>query len=212
MEPQITKTGEERGLTIINLSSRELTEGERQVLMLGLSFCPNHNMDRFETIKDIHLFARNLLFRSMYAKRPITREVDSGLTAVEFRAIRDLNLLLQEGGLDDIMDPEDHVYPEEDSEKESQRQTIIKFIKKSQKFPSLSQDPAIALFVRQTTKDIEMLWNKENIDNLTPEQHKSLRSLQNNDTITIKPSNKGGQYSSNGQRTLQGNVFENLGE
>lgn len=60
------------------------------------SFCPKSSIDNFETIKDINLFARKLLFKSMYAKQTTKEvEVDPNLKAAHFRALQDLNLLLQ---------------------------------------------------------------------------------------------------------------------
>lgn len=86
-------------MNIINLSSNIFTPEESQVLSLGLSFCPNKTVDNFEAIKDIHLFARKPLFKSLYGKE--TKKEDSvalGLKAADFRALRDLNLFLQENG------------------------------------------------------------------------------------------------------------------
>lgn len=53
---------------IINLSSHQLSEAESQVLQLGLTSCPDSNVDRFTIIKDIHLFARRLMFKTLYDK------------------------------------------------------------------------------------------------------------------------------------------------
>lgn len=54
-------------------------------------------MDSFETIKDINLFARKSLLKSLYTKQMTNEpEIASNLKAADFRALRDLNLLLQE--------------------------------------------------------------------------------------------------------------------
>lgn len=82
-------------------------------------------MDQFEAVKDINLFARNLLLKVMHNKKPTTTEPPMALTAAEFRAIRDLNLLL-EGGLDDMEESDSS----SDSEEENAEETTINFQKK----------------------------------------------------------------------------------
>lgn len=41
---------------------------EIEVLLKGLSFCPQTNFNKFEIIKDINIFARNLLPRVLHDK------------------------------------------------------------------------------------------------------------------------------------------------
>lgn len=55
-------------LNIINLSDYQLSVDEMALLSKGLTFCPSSNMDTFETIKDLHLFAHKLILKSLYAK------------------------------------------------------------------------------------------------------------------------------------------------
>lgn len=55
-------------MNIINLSSHILSAEERALLSKGLSFCPASNLNIFKVIKDLNLFARKLLLKSMYAK------------------------------------------------------------------------------------------------------------------------------------------------
>lgn len=50
-------------LSVINLTPNHFTAEENEVLRLGLSFCPAANIDRYETIKDVYLFACNLTFK-----------------------------------------------------------------------------------------------------------------------------------------------------
>ena len=47
-------------LTVINISNHTVTEAERSVLELGLSFCPNSNFDYAQTRVDLFLFTRKL--------------------------------------------------------------------------------------------------------------------------------------------------------
>ena len=87
-------------------------------------------MDPFEVVKDINLFARNLLLKVMHNKKPITTEQPTPLTAAEFRAIRDLNILLEEGGLTESEESDTSTDSDEEQDKR-----IATFRKKSHKFP-----------------------------------------------------------------------------
>lgn len=85
-------------MNIINLSSYNLSVEERLLLSKGLSFCPNSNLDTFESIKDLNLFARKLLLKSMYSKNK--DKLDLSTTQQE----KDLDVLLS---LLDEQDPTD---------------------------------------------------------------------------------------------------------
>lgn len=82
-------------------------------------------------------------------------EVAPNLKAADFIALRDLNLLLQENVSLDGMWEED--FESEKSEEEVERNPIKKFKRKSHSFPPLNQNPALALFIRQITREIEDL-------------------------------------------------------
>lgn len=134
-------------LNIINLSSHILTEAEEQVLSLGLSFCPNRSLDNFETVKDIFLFARKLLLKSLYKKT--TKQQDGrrqllptlqqqisrpfGTWICSYRKVRDC---VWEDALESEASED-----EEASDSQQKRQ----FKRKSHRFPPLSQNPALAL-------------------------------------------------------------------
>ncbi|XP_056391002.1 uncharacterized protein LOC130284574 [Hyla sarda] len=53
-------------LKVINLSDITLTNTQCEVLSLGLSFSPSCSINTFDTIKDLHLFARKLIFKKMF--------------------------------------------------------------------------------------------------------------------------------------------------
>lgn len=63
---------------------------------------------------------------------------------------------------------------------------------KSQKFPSLKGNPNIWMFVQQITREISNMKTKRQNSNLSDTQIKTLQNLENNDTLVIKPSDKGG--------------------
>ncbi|XP_073491307.1 uncharacterized protein [Aquarana catesbeiana] len=73
---------------IINLSSHPLTEDETTLLELGLTFCPDEEANKFELIKDLHLFARHLMYKVLYDKNPndveITNSDNANLEGVTF--------------------------------------------------------------------------------------------------------------------------------
>lgn len=66
---------------IINLSSYPLTADEISVLAKGLTFCPNRKINKFKTIKDLHLFTRKLQLQSMFDKA----DVDSSTFSISQR-------------------------------------------------------------------------------------------------------------------------------
>lgn len=104
------------------------------MLSLDLSFCPNRSLDSFETIKDINLFARKLLLKSLYNKKTTaTHEVAPNLRAGDFRSLRDLNLLLQESGFAEEFwegDLDSEGSEEEQVESSKNKKTTRKFKRK----------------------------------------------------------------------------------
>lgn len=84
---------------VVNLSSHPLIQHELEVLKRGLSFCPDKDMDVFDVIKDVNLFARKLLLKVLVNKpktsQPNYAEMFQGYTLADFRALKDLILLMQ---------------------------------------------------------------------------------------------------------------------
>lgn len=58
-----TQDGKQDRLQVITLSSYSLTEDQIQILSLGLTFCPDQEVDAIEVIKGVNLFARKLMFK-----------------------------------------------------------------------------------------------------------------------------------------------------
>lgn len=79
-------------MDVINLSDYILSTEERTLLLKGLSFCLDSNLDAFEAIKDLNLFARKLLFQSLYSKN---RDKQS-ITTSQHKDLDDLLTLLEE--------------------------------------------------------------------------------------------------------------------
>lgn len=83
-------------LNIVNLSSYTLSSEEAQVLHKGLGFCPNENVDKFEFVKDLQLFARKLILKNRYQKPG----EQADLTPRENRALDQLVSLLESDPMD----------------------------------------------------------------------------------------------------------------
>lgn len=56
-------------MKIINLSDKELTTAQTEVLSLGLSFSPVSHFDFFTAVKDLHLFVCKLIFKNFFHLR-----------------------------------------------------------------------------------------------------------------------------------------------
>lgn len=55
-------------LNIMILSDYIPSPEKNGVLAKGLRFCPDSDTDKFEIIKDLHLFTRKLILKSLYTK------------------------------------------------------------------------------------------------------------------------------------------------
>lgn len=94
---------------IINLSSHPLSGDESEVLHLGLTFSPDEEADRFQLIKDLHLFARRLMYKVLYDKdQGDTLVQGNNSSALENITFEDLK------ALQDLMELWDESNPEEE--------------------------------------------------------------------------------------------------
>lgn len=150
---------------IVNLSEYTLTSEEEDLLLKGLTFCPNSKPDKFEIEKDLQLFTRKLLFKSMYAKLD---EIDTR-SLTEERALNDLVTLLEEQENLDLIDQYDieSMLQEQSTTKENIQLQVPKMPKKSDKFLNPNQNPNIGAFLAMTLRDIRQLKIKREQDNLT---------------------------------------------
>ena len=173
----------------MNLTPIVLSTDEISVLQLGLGFCPTDPIHVTETIKDLYLFARNLTFKFIFdedrhnisLERELT-ERTKDFTMDEFRALRDLMLLYDEGCTDDSpaaptagtsgvtsVIPEVTVGSSQHGSTKSK-----KFKPTSRKFPDLMTCPAIWAFLQQTIKDLKRSRWQSFHPNLTSNQQKAL--------------------------------------
>lgn len=73
---------------------------EIRVLKKGLHFCPNNNANKFEVFKDLQLFVRKLLLKSLYQRQhPSTDK-----TPQENKALNQLISLVEESDTTNLID------------------------------------------------------------------------------------------------------------
>lgn len=155
---------------IYNISHRTLTEAERSVIELGLSFCPSQKeLDKNQLTDDLFQFIRKLKLREFF----------------------DHN---SEG------DPSQESSPEvpQDDQQESDR-APSKWIRQNRDwFPNVVRNNRSAGLLQWIDKiksslsdglrdNNQFIWN-----NLSNDQRKALKDLASDNSITIKPADKGG--------------------
>lgn len=143
----------------MNLYSYSLTVDESRILQLGLTFCPDANVDQFDIIKDIHLFARRFMFKTIYHKPAqidfvTTSTGEKDLTNREIQTIQDHMELWEENG-DSVDSPFNPPLVSKEIPLNSCFPPPQLFKPRSRNFPTLSNNPNIWAFVQQITKEVE---------------------------------------------------------
>ena len=152
---------------VINLSSHDLTETERSVLLKGLTFCPTPGEPLIKDIKtDLTAFFRRLKIKHFY-------HVDEDEAIPQDPTQPTLDSFLTQG-------PETPV-------------NLSKFKPKSHWEPEQEQaDPAIETFSRAVLKEVnDFKPMKPRSNNLTKEEQIAKRNLAGNTSIEIKKADKG---------------------
>lgn len=159
-DPKITSRGDEEDLAVINLSDYTLNSHEISLLKKGLSLCLPQQIDTFEIKKDLNLFSRKLLLRTLVEKSknqdPNFTKLFKGYKAQDFRDLKDLILLMQES--EEITQQDQYIL-------ETSIEGLLKNTKelarpppykaKSMAFPPLNMNPNIHAFFKQTCLEIE---------------------------------------------------------
>ncbi|XP_044125306.1 uncharacterized protein LOC122920147 [Bufo gargarizans] len=142
---------------------------ERSVLVRGLSFSPMNRLNKFEFIKDIYLFCRQLCFRALYAQPSLVQQLPEDERGVFI----DLMDLLKENEGDTgrrLFTP--------------RKPSIIT--------PTLNLFPNIQLFFQVMVVEIRKLQvNTIHKKNLTRAELVAIQNLQNNAAFIIKEADKG---------------------
>lgn len=160
------------------------------MVKLGLSFCPSKNLDRYELIKDIHIFVINLTYKFLFDKDRTRAKEEKDLSEsikhfkmAEFRALRDLILLLDENENVDVPDDDIPV---------SITLPIKKFKLKSKNFPDLTTSPQAWAFLSSIIGDIKRLEISPRRSNLTKIQLQTISKIQNHPDIVVTGADKEG--------------------
>ncbi|XP_056406904.1 uncharacterized protein LOC130298045 [Hyla sarda] len=188
-----SSTSRDDNAKVINLSQHELSESDVSVLSKGLTFSPTAPFDHFTALKDLHIFARSLIFKKWYHKK---ENITTFTTPAERQAIRDLEDLLTE----------------QETSRENQVLTCIK--PRSKNFPSLSVCPIIDTFVNIVDEEFKKIKRNTYNDNLTREERQSLERLRKLNDVIIKRADKGGNiivwpremYEAEARRQLRDNT------
>ncbi|XP_073446023.1 uncharacterized protein [Dendrobates tinctorius] len=133
---------------VINFSGCLLSAADLRLLSRGLSFSPASGFDLFDTIKDLHIFARSLLFKRYFHSNNMqslfpTEEEQAALTILEELASGNEN---DGGKIPPSIRP------------------------KSKKFPPLSSCATIDMFVRVVTEEFYNIPRFVINDNITHEE------------------------------------------
>ncbi|CAJ0966054.1 unnamed protein product [Ranitomeya imitator] len=156
---------------VINLSHHTLSKTDLSLLSKGLSFSPVMGFDTFTAIKDLHIFARSLLFKRHFYDDSLHQLFPTEEEQAALRILEDLSI--------------EHNLPEGGKIPPSIRPH-------SKKFPPLSSCTNIDLFVQLVTKDFLKIPHFKRYDNLTREERNRLNALQKMPDVVIKPADKGG--------------------
>ncbi|XP_075207195.1 uncharacterized protein LOC142312180 isoform X2 [Anomaloglossus baeobatrachus] len=131
----------------------------------------NHKSEIFRALRDLHIFARNLLLK----KFPNRSAEDSPFTSeTEREALTILEELLCE------------------QTKEQQGTFPTNILLRSTRFPPLSLSPPILVFTKLVTEDLRKIQTKRRFHNLTHMQRVALDQLRAMDDVVFKNVDKGG--------------------
>ena len=181
-----------KSMNVVNLSKRILTPLEHNVLSLGLSFCPTSSLDFIQTRIDLFCFIRKLKLRFWFLTKPaVTVKHKSGvsesnLCIADVETLNTLIMMENEGEMDARVGLEEYGVV-------TDKACPSQFKPKSVFNPNVI-NAAIDVFERAVVADIKALDNNNSRlgDNLSRGQRLAIRSLQQDDTIVIRQSDKGG--------------------
>lgn len=147
---------------MVNISSYELTAIECQTLAKGLSFCPMNKMRWFDLDLELRTFFRNVRLKSFFSDKN-TDTLTSNIVDNE-----QLHMLhLRDFGL-----------------------------RNKSKFNPPHNNHVIEAFIELVSKDVALLRhskkNYKDANNLTYAERNVLTKLTTNESITIRPADKGG--------------------
>ncbi|XP_077155858.1 uncharacterized protein LOC143818449 [Ranitomeya variabilis] len=83
---------------VINLSNHVLSDAQLKLLEKGLTFSPSSRLDKFQVVKDVHLFARKVLLQRLHYKSDVG---NLDYSDSELEVLKNLEELLKENEMDD---------------------------------------------------------------------------------------------------------------
>ncbi|XP_056386790.1 uncharacterized protein LOC130282519 isoform X2 [Hyla sarda] len=130
------------------------------------------SINTFDTIKDLHLFARKLIFKKMFHSQSSSAVCS---TREDLHTLQMLEELAAESNIS--------------NDKKWFPSTLTP---RSCKFPPLSFCSNIDLFVQLVSRDIEKLKPTTEVKNCTVAQNRAIQELKQMKDVLFKPSDKGG--------------------
>ncbi|XP_053545365.1 uncharacterized protein LOC128636363 [Bombina bombina] len=171
--------------SVINLSSYRLTDSEGKILKHGLGFVPSRDFDLFQTILDVNRLVRDLTLRKYFTGNDITENVMQvepianydDLAFTDICALSNLEAL-SHGSIDQI-----HI-----------DKISCRMKSRSNFYPIQARGKGLEVFHNRVVEDLTALSKQKGTShsNLTRKERKAINSLQNNDSIVIRQSDKGG--------------------
>lgn len=171
-------------MKVVNLTKFPLNVHHLSLLQIGLSFSPKSGMNEFQVYKDISLFLRKVIFKYWHSARHNKLQINQ--SDKEERAALDtlVSLLQENADSDSDVETPDHRF-------ELVRPSKLQI--RSFKIPPLSKHKLIEFFLTQVKRDLSKVnWEYGGIDNLTRQERKALREMEEAPGIVIKGSDKGG--------------------
>ncbi|XP_078525602.1 uncharacterized protein LOC144798546 [Lissotriton helveticus] len=202
MNPLIgTDQTNQTNLTVVNLTNKRLTEAELEVLSLGLTFCPSNDLEYTQTRIDLFRFTRKLKLHKHFKMRPHLRSTKRGpkVNEMDILSAKDLPAI---EALEDLRLEQD-LQQEQTNLSIAQRAVLqgVEQEREESTFKPAStfvpQTPwdAIDVFTEAMKRDLTAYRkSKPSIltNNITEDQRQALKGLMNEESIIIKPSDKGG--------------------
>ncbi|KAM4012040.1 uncharacterized protein ACNLHF_005390 isoform 1-T3 [Anomaloglossus baeobatrachus] len=165
------QSGYRRDNKVLNLSTHKLSTTDLRLLERGLSFSPASGFDLFSTIKDLHIFARSVLFKKYFFD-------DALHTLFPTEEEQDALRVLHELSIEHNLPIGGKIPPS--------------IVRRSKKFPPLSTCTNVDMFVRVVSQELESISPRIIKDNLTRPERERLRELTSLSDVVLKPADKGG--------------------
>lgn len=171
-------------MKVVNLTQFPLNAHHLSLLKKGLSFSPKSGMNEFEVYKDISLYLRKVIFKYWHSSKHDELQLNQSNREEGDALIALISLLQENVDSDSEVDASGHQY-------EVIRSANIPI--RSVKMPPRSKYKPIEFFLTQVKRDLSKVnWKYKGLDNLTREERKAQKELEEAPGIVIKGSDKGG--------------------